>query len=69
MINRYNFEALTAYHAENLDTEAWRACYLDPELSYHRILVRHNFCPGSKGYWTETNSERITDKKIVISNI
>ena len=25
---------------------------------YHRILVRHNFCPGSKGYWTETNLAR-----------
>ena len=23
------------------------------------MLVRHNFCPNSKGYWTETNSERV----------
>ncbi|MBQ9502340.1 MAG: amine oxidoreductase, partial [Lentisphaeria bacterium] len=22
-------------------------------------LVRHNFCPGSKGYWTETNGDRV----------
>lgn len=29
------------------------------KLAYHRILVRHNFCPNSKGYWAETNSERI----------
>ena len=21
--------------------------------------MSHNFCPNSKGYWTETNSERI----------
>jgi UDP-galactopyranose mutase len=27
-------------------------------LSYHRILVRHNFCPNSNGYWTETNLTR-----------
>lgn len=49
----------TEYHSENLDTEAQWIYYPDPKLSYHRILVRHNFCPGSKGYWTETNSERI----------
>ena len=48
-----------AYYPENMDTKAhWIYCP-DPALSYHRILVRHNFCPGSKGYWTETNSERI----------
>ena len=49
----------TEYHAENLDTEAHWIYYPDPKLSYHRILIRHNFCPNSKGYWTETNSERI----------
>ncbi|MGN1196319.1 MAG: protoporphyrinogen/coproporphyrinogen oxidase [Acetatifactor sp.] len=49
----------TEYFAENLDTTCqWIYCP-DPNLSYHRILVRHNFCPNSKGYWTETNSERI----------
>jgi len=49
----------TEYHAENLDTKAQWIYYPAPELSYHRILVRHNFCPGSRGYWTETNSDRI----------
>lgn len=53
----------TEYHSENLDTEAQWIYYPDPKLSYHRILVRHNFCPGSKGYWTETNSERISMEK------
>ena len=43
----------TAYFPDNLDTEAQWIYYPDPELSYHRILVRHNFCNGSKGYWTE----------------
>ena len=46
------------YMPENLDTEAHWIYYPDPELSYHRILVRHNFCPGSEGYWTETNLTR-----------
>ena len=49
----------TEYFPERMDTEAQWIYYPDPELPYHRILVRHNFCPGSKGYWTETNSERI----------
>ncbi len=50
----------TEYFSENLETEAQWIYYPDPKLTYHRILVRHNFCPKSKGYWTETNSERIT---------
>ena len=49
----------TEYHPENLDTEAQWIYYPDPKLAYHRILVRHNFCPNSRGYWTETNSERV----------
>ena len=49
----------TEYHSENLDTDSQWIYYPDPSLSYHRILVRHNFCPNSRGYWTETNSERI----------
>ena len=31
---------------------------MDILSGYHRILVRHNFCPGSEGYWTETNLTR-----------
>ncbi len=27
-------------------------------LAHHRRLVRSNFCPGSKGCWTETNANR-----------
>lgn len=50
----------TEYYPEKLDTEAHWIYYPNPELSYHRILVRHNFCPNSRGYWTETNSTRIT---------
>lgn len=46
------------YKSDMLDTKAHWIYYPDPGLSYHRILVRHNFCPGSKGYWTETNLTR-----------
>lgn len=49
----------TEYFEEELNTEAQWIYYPDLEKSYHRILVRHNFCPGSRGYWTETNGERI----------
>ncbi len=27
-------------------------------ISHHRLLLRSNFCAGSRGYWTETNSVR-----------
>ncbi|MCR5507085.1 MAG: NAD(P)-binding protein [Lachnospiraceae bacterium] len=46
------------YIDEQLDTPAHWIYYPDPGLDYHRILVRHNFCPGSRGYWTETNLTR-----------
>jgi len=48
----------TEYYPENMDTQAQWVYYPAPELSYHRILVRHNFCSGSHGYWTETNPIR-----------
>lgn len=53
---------VTAYDDRRLDTSAHWIYYPDPELSYHRILVRHNFCPDSKGYWTETNLTRFDEK-------
>lgn len=49
----------TEYFSENLDTKCQWIYYPDLKLPYHRILVRHNFCQNSNGYWTETNSERI----------
>ena len=54
---------VTCYDPEMLDTKAHWIYYPDPALSYHRILVRHNFCPGSKGYWTETNLTRFDTKE------
>lgn len=47
------------YFSNNLDTEAHWIYYPDLKLPYHRILVRKNFCPESRGYWTETNKERV----------
>ena len=49
---------VTEYVGKKLDTKAHWIYYPDPKLTYHRILVRHNFCPGSNGYWTETNLTR-----------
>lgn len=49
----------TEYFSENLETPCHWIYYPAPQLSYHRILVRHNFCSESRGYWTETNSERV----------
>lgn len=51
------------YYEERLDTEAhWIYCP-EPKESYHRILVRHNFCKNSRGYWTETNAQRKEERK------
>ncbi|WP_217303806.1 FAD-dependent oxidoreductase [Clostridium sp. 001] len=59
-IKKLKFSSIqTEYFGENLDTTAQWIYYPDPKFSYHRILVRHNFCANSRGYWTETNSDRI----------
>lgn len=50
------------YIPGKLDTKAQWIYYPDEELSYHRILVRHNFCPQAKGFWTETNRERFQEQ-------
>lgn len=49
----------TRYVSENLDTQAQWLYIPDEEKPYHRILVRHNFCKGSRGYWLETRKERV----------
>lgn len=49
----------TRYCKDNLNTEAQWLYFPDEKLPYHRILVRHNFCAGSRGYWMETRGERV----------
>ena len=49
---------VTRYHEENLETDAHWIYYPNLMIPYHRILVRHNFAKGSRGYWTETRVER-----------
>lgn len=46
------------YDSQTLATKAHWVYDPDERLAYHRILCRANFCAGSKGYWTETNSKR-----------
>ena len=48
------------YHPETLPSDSHWTYDPDEAKSYHRILLRANFCPGSRGYWTETNSARAT---------
>jgi protoporphyrinogen oxidase len=49
-----------AYFSENIKHDAQWIYYPNPELPYHRILLRHNFCLNSNGYWTETNADRVS---------
>lgn len=59
-ISELKFSSIeTAYFQEELSTDAQWIYYPDLKLPYHRILVRHNFCVNSRGYWTETNGERV----------
>lgn len=46
------------YFSKDMDSEAQWIYYPDETVVYHRILARHNFLPGARGYWTETNEKR-----------
>ena len=46
------------YHAETLNSSAHWTYEPDESVSHHRLLLRSNFAPGARGYWTETNSMR-----------
>lgn len=46
------------YRPDNLPSPSHWTYEPSEAVSYHRLLLRHNFCPGSKGYWTETNARR-----------
>ncbi|WP_218122861.1 FAD-dependent oxidoreductase [Selenomonas ruminantium] len=62
-INELEYSSIqTKYYPERLNTDSQWVYFPDLKLPYHRILVRHNFAPNSKGYWTETNCERINEK-------
>lgn len=47
------------YFERNKDSAAHWIYYPQEELPYHRCLLRSNFAIGSRGYWTETRTERI----------
>lgn len=46
------------YKSQNLQSDSHWIYVPNEDLSYHRILLRHNFCRDSHGYWTETNTVR-----------
>ena len=46
------------YFPKPVESKAHWVYEPDENLSYHRALYRTNFCKGSRGYWTETNSRR-----------
>ena len=49
----------TEYFSNNINTKCHWIYDPQPSVAYHRILLRHNFCPKSRGYWTETNKTRV----------
>ena len=52
-----------AYHKSNAKTKAHWTYLPSESIAHHRELYRHNFCSGSRGYWTEMNEKRLNLKK------
>jgi len=46
------------YYPETLDSKAHWTYQPDESIAHHRLLLRSNFAPGAKGYWTEANATR-----------
>jgi protoporphyrinogen oxidase len=48
------------YHPETIDSPSHWTYEPDESISHHRLLLRSNFVPGARGYWSETNATRST---------
>ena len=46
------------YYPETLSSPAHWAYEPDESVAHHRLLLRSNFVPGARGYWTEANANR-----------
>jgi protoporphyrinogen oxidase len=46
------------YHPENVASAAHWIYEPRESEGHHRLLLRHNFCEGARGHWTETNARR-----------
>lgn len=59
LINKLEYTSIKiTYYQKSLLTDAYWTYIPEENISYHRIVHRNNFCPGSKGHWTETNTKR-----------
>ena len=47
------------YFSSDISSAAHWIYYPEERFPFHRILLRKNFSSGSKGYWTETNNNRV----------
>ena len=57
-----------AYQPQTSETDSFWTYFPDKNLPYHRVLYRHNFIEGARGYWEEINSNRLTTKHDVINH-
>lgn len=48
------------YHPESAGSKAHWIYEPDERLPHHRLLLRENFLPGARGYWTEANRKRVS---------
>ncbi len=48
----------TRYYSNNYPSNAHWIYFPNEKIYYHRILLRSNFLPNSKGFWTESRSDR-----------
>ena len=46
------------YHPVHVESPAHWIYEPSQKVAYHRLLLRHNFYKGARGYWTETNVKR-----------
>ena len=46
------------YQPDHIESPAHWVYDSSEEVTFHRLLLRHNFCKNARGYWTETNTVR-----------
>jgi protoporphyrinogen oxidase len=68
-VNQLKYTSIDiAYQSENIDTNSLWTYFPDEALPHHRVLYRHNFIKGARGFWEEINAKRTPSDQGIVSH-
>jgi protoporphyrinogen oxidase len=68
-INQLKYTSIDiAYQSNHGGTNSHWTYFPDENLPYHRVLYRHNFRKGSRGFWEEINANRTGETQNIVNH-